>query len=65
MKEDLQLAPLPEDYDDDRRDLNILSTIQNALNEDLQVRGDYARKTIMQVFRDWELLLGITLAFFR
>jgi len=56
INESLEFAPLPESFDDDRRDLNILNSVRNALNEDLQVRGDYARKTIMQVFRDWDLL---------
>jgi len=55
MNDDLQFAPLPEEYDDDRRNLNILSTIQNALNEDLQLNED-AKRTIDQTRKDWEHL---------
>lgn len=55
MRNELQLAPLPESFDDDRRDLNILSTIQNALNDDLQL-NESAKRTIDQTRKDWEHL---------
>lgn len=52
----LDFAPLPETFDDDRRNLNILNTIQNALNDDLAIRGEYANRSIKQTRRDWVLL---------
>jgi len=53
MKEELQIAPLPEDYDDDRSHLNILSTIQNALNDDLALSGEDSTPRIDGVRNDW------------
>jgi len=53
MKEELQFAPLPEDYDDDRSHLNILSTIQNALNDDLALSGEDSTPRIDGVRNDW------------
>jgi len=52
MNDELQIAPLPKEFDDDRRHLNILSTIQNALNEDLQLNED-SKRTIQQTRNDW------------
>jgi len=57
MKEELQFAPLPEDYDDDRRDLNILSTIQNALNDDLAFCDKESEKAIQATRHEWQDLL--------
>ena len=53
MKEELQIAPLPEDYDDDRSHLNILSTIQNALNDDLALSGEDTKDRVDGVRNDW------------
>jgi len=52
MKEELQIAPLPKEFDDDRRHLNILSTLHNALNEDLALNED-VKRTIQQTRNDW------------
>lgn len=56
INNNVEYAPLPIGFDDDRKSLNIIRTINRVLDDDSSLRGDSSKKSIQAKRRDWEIL---------